>query len=241
LVNERRFIFELGENELSPVLGPVNPSLWVPSRLEDLAVPMNAGSNLYRCRDGWLKLEDMGAPPPEKATGGRANSKCIPVLYTATDKPTALAELRPWKGQRLSLATGVLQKEAHLADLTRIREISSPFDYEPGTDLHVVKQGFRFLERLSKELSIPVDPRTADIDYLPTQYLSELIKHCGYDGMIYPSAMGTGSGTNVALFAPTAVLFESVDQIVVDCIEYSYRTASYSDSTRPRAGRNPKY
>jgi RES domain len=67
-----------------------------------------------------------------------------------------------------------------------------------------------------------VDPGTADIEYLPTQYLSDLIRHVGYDGIAYPSAMGGGSGKNVVLFDTKCVVFETVSVINVRGINYTY-------------------
>jgi hypothetical protein len=57
-----------------------------------------------------------------------------------------------------------------------------------------------FLERLGDELTRPVLPQAAAIDYTPSQYLCEFIKKCGYKGVIYRSSVG--EGMNLALFDP---------------------------------------
>ena len=57
-----------------------------------------------------------------------------------------------------------------------------------------------FLERLGEELTRPVVPQAAAIDYTPSQYLCEFIKKCGYDGAIYRSSVS--DGINLALFNP---------------------------------------
>lgn len=57
-----------------------------------------------------------------------------------------------------------------------------------------------FLERLGEELTRPVVPQAAAIDYTPSQYLCEFIKKCGYNGVVYRSSVS--DGINLALFDP---------------------------------------
>ena len=44
-------------------------------------------------------------------------------------------------------------------------------------------------------------PQGAAIDYVPSQYLCEFIKKCGYDGVVYRSSVS--DGINLALFDPS--------------------------------------
>ncbi len=67
-----------------------------------------------------------------------------------------------------------------------------------------------FLERLGDELTRPVLPQTAAIEYTPSQYLCEFIKKCGYEGVIYRSSVG--DGMNLALFDPALAQPENVTQ-----------------------------
>ena len=57
-----------------------------------------------------------------------------------------------------------------------------------------------FLERLGEELTRPVLPSGAAIDYIPSQYLCEFIKKSGFDGVVYRSSVS--DGINLALFDP---------------------------------------
>ena len=57
-----------------------------------------------------------------------------------------------------------------------------------------------FLERLGNELTRPVVPQSAAVDYVPSQYLCEFIKDCGFHGVMYRSSVG--DGVNLALFYP---------------------------------------
>jgi len=65
-----------------------------------------------------------------------------------------------------------------------------------------------FLERLGDELTRPVLPRGAAIDYLPSQYLCEFIKKVGYDGVVYRSSVS--EGINLALFDQTKAVGRAV-------------------------------
>lgn len=65
----------------------------------------------------------------------------------------------------------------------------------------MLRADITFLERLGEELTRPVLPQGAVIDYVPSQYLCEFIKKCGYDGVIYRSS--ASDGINLALFDPS--------------------------------------
>ena len=77
----------------------------------------------------------------------------------------------------------------------------SPFVLEDAADIDRMRSDLPFLERLGDELTRPVPPQAAAIDYTPSQYLCEFIKKCGYEGVIYRSSVG--EGMNLALFNPT--------------------------------------
>jgi hypothetical protein len=66
-----------------------------------------------------------------------------------------------------------------------------------------------FLERLGEELTRPVLPQGAAIDYIPSQYLCEFIKKSRYDGVIYRSSVS--EGMNLALFDPTKAVGVNVE------------------------------
>jgi hypothetical protein len=69
-------------------------------------------------------------------------------------------------------------------------------------------QNIELLQKLSEELSKPILPREAHLEYLPSQYLAELIKDSGFDGIIYKSSVGNGD--NIALIDDQIIEFKSV-------------------------------
>jgi hypothetical protein len=78
-----------------------------------------------------------------------------------------------------------------------------------------------YLARLGEELSQPVSPRSADLEYLPSQYLSEFIKVCGFDGIIYRSSMGPG--TNFAFFSSERIRPTEVTMYRIDSARILYK------------------
>ena len=65
-----------------------------------------------------------------------------------------------------------------------------------------------YLNKLGQELSKPVIPREANLEYLSSQCLCELIKHFQYDGVIYKSSIGVGD--NFAIFNDKDIKGENI-------------------------------
>jgi len=179
-------------------LDPVEvPEIWYRARIQETNIPYNA--------------KDMGAPPKDKTTPGRANPAGIPYLYIASTADTAVSEIRPHTGELVSVADITLPKELKIIDLQNPRKMVSPFTTEEIEEIALLRGGdLEFLEHLGSELTRPVLPRSAAIEYIPSQYLCEYIKKCGYDGVIYKSAVG--DGINLALFLPELAKINIVKQ-----------------------------
>lgn len=155
---------------------------------------MSASGALYQ-------IDDMGAPPKDLATHGRANPTGIPYLYLGSLPDTAVAEIRPHTGEVACVATFALPHPITAVDLRNPRQLVSPFILSDANEIGQMRADIPFLERLGSELTRPVLPRNAAIDYLPSQYLCEFIKKIGYGGVVYRSSVS--EGINLALFDPT--------------------------------------
>jgi hypothetical protein len=59
-----------------------------------------------------------------------------------------------------------------------------------------------YLVMLGEEISKPITPREAELEYLPSQYLCEFMKSLGYEGIVYNSSLSDGD--NYALFIDDA-------------------------------------
>jgi len=152
--------------------------------------------------DAMVAVDDMGAPPRGIASHGRANPAGIPYLYLGSTQETAISEIRPHTGERVCVVDFRTQPDLNLVDLRRPKKMVSPFllEFSEAWDIPRMRRDLPVLERLGEELTRPVLPHSAAIDYTPSQYLCGFIKKCGYDGVVYRSSVG--DGINLALFDP---------------------------------------
>lgn len=147
-------------------------------------------------------IDDIPAPfEPERmipllneATEGRVNPKGIPYLYLATDKETAMAEVRPWLGSPISVGQFKIKKNLRLIDCSV--NLSNSFIYieEPSQE----EKERAVWTHIDRAFSRPTTNSDRGADYVPTQILAELFKTHGYDGIIYKSLLE--KGYSIALF-----------------------------------------
>jgi hypothetical protein len=169
-------------------------------------------------RDDPFPIGEMGAPPARKATHGRANPAGIPYLYLGSLPATAAAEVRPHTGEVACVADFTVAPPLNAVDLRNPRGLVSPFLLADARAIGQLRADIAFLERLGDELTRPVLPSGAAIDYIPSQYLCEFIKKVGYDGVVYRSSVS--EGINLALFdaskaSPGAVLLYNIIKVSV--------------------------
>ncbi len=184
------------------------------------------GKPFYRARiqssDGPYDKKQMGAPPEFLATHGRANPAGIPYLYLASTPLTAISEIRPHTGEKISVGEFVIPEGLKFVDLRQPRKTVSPFILDDENDVATLRGDIMFLERLGEELTRPVLPKAAAIDYIPSQFLCEFAKKCGFDGVVYRSSVG--EGMNIALFNPTISECRSVSEYCVSRVSVEANT-----------------
>lgn len=159
-------------------------------------------------------------PVRNAAYEGRANAKGIPCLYVATDKDTAMSEVRPWIGATISLGKFTSIKDLRLVDLSVGHDFQLTPDHLFGP-LPAEEMEKGIWAQVDKAFSTPVtdDPSTAE--YVPTQVIAEVLRSEGFDGLIYKSALS--DGFNMALFD-----LESAK--LVDCRLYKVDGVSFKFS-----------
>lgn len=188
--------------------------------LRDKSKTYKSGELFFRGRiskkEGY-QIEELGKPLAEKCSGGRANPQGIPYLYLSTDTETTLYETRATYLDYVTIGTFRLREEIKVVKLRTV-EILSPFEVDIFDKLLFQP----FLKGLENELSKPLRRFDSDLDYLPTQYLCEFIKHMGFDGVEYGSAMKKG-GINLAIFDDSK--FECFEKSIVEInnIDISFR------------------
>lgn len=148
-------------------------------------------------------IEQMGAPPKRRSSHGRANPAGIPYLYLGSLPDTAVAEVRPHTGELACVADFTIP-EIKAVDLRNPRKLVSPFILADASEIGQLRADLPFLERLGDELTRPIQPSGAAIDYIPSQYLCEFIKKSGFDGVVYRSSVS--DGINLALFNPAQAI-----------------------------------
>ncbi len=196
------------------------------SRREEIA----AGTVLWRAREGHdyrtelvaeNEQEDMACalgpdemkPRRQSAYEGRANPKGIPVLYTATERDTTIAEVRPWIGALVSAAELRVCRTFRIMNCTVNAGPWKVYFNEPD---EAERERANWGE-IDRAYSRPVGRHEDLAEYVPTQILAELFRNDGLDGIAYHSALGPGH--NVALFD-----LDSAD--VISCGLYSMRSVS---------------
>lgn len=194
-------------SHLSVKMGEV-PDVWYRARIKTEEVP--------------FPIEKMGAPDKRIAGHGRANPAGIPYLYLGSNPKTAVSEIRPHTGERACVAdfkTPSPPTDLKLVDLRGPRSTVSPFILVTPLDILKMRNDLSFLERLGLELTTPVLPQAAAVDYTPSQFLCEFIKKCTYDGVIYRSSVS--DGINLALFYPAKARPGSVVEYAVTSVSVS--------------------
>ena len=222
---KRRFLPQSGKFEFLS-----EPKDWLPPLLADTVLLVKPDSVLFRARigrvsgDGGLTTPldrtEMGPPPREITTPGRANPAGIPYLYTAEQEMTAVAEVRPYVGAHVTVCELRPRQGMRIADLTRIHQIQSPF-LQADIDDRIRRNAL--LNILNSVLSQPVDPNASEIEYVPSQYLAEVILNAGYDGIRYKSAIAP-NGTNIVFFDAAGIEIDEKTRLVtVTTMTLSYR------------------
>jgi hypothetical protein len=169
---------------------------------------LSAGMALYRARLGFETDDneervpwsgnDIGAPPPEKASVGRANAEGQVVLYVADQEKTAISEVRPALGFYVSVGTLKLKRDCRVLDLTKDLPELNPFIRE-SLGWHVEIRSL--LDSLGEDMSRPLERADDKKLYVPCQRLADYIRRNYYDGIRYPSALNPG-GSSIVFFDP---------------------------------------
>lgn len=171
---------------------------------------LKAGTSLCRVREanGRKKLEtfeELGPPPPEKASAGRMNPAGISYFYLAREQQTAIGEVLRHLPCQIAVTTFSLSNDLTILDLTALPEKPSVFDM----DRYDLRETVLFLEEFVKAISKPIAKNGQEhVDYVPSQVVSEFFAKVftskeisQVDGIIYPSVMVPG-GQNVVIFPP---------------------------------------
>ena len=125
--------------------------------------------------------------------------------------------MRGHKEEKLTIAEFEMKSNLELADLRDPQHNISPFEISEDNEIELIYKNMPFLILLGNELSKPIIPREANLEYLPSQYLSELIKHIGFHGIIYKSSI-TG-GNNYVIFNDSKLRITSLSEYKIISVD----------------------
>lgn len=199
--------------------------------LGDSVCRIDVDIDLYRGRiyegDPPSRL-DMGAPPAEKAAAGRANPIGIPYLYLAYSRETCLYEARATTLSKLAVGRFRPKRQLRVLNLADIEppDFFSLFEVE-SVEAQVSRAAYhRYLTALGEELRKPIRSSDRLTDYIPTQYLCEMAKSIGLDGVLYSSSLDP-AGRNLVLFdVDSCECVAEPEVIEVTAVELSWNLVS---------------
>lgn len=198
--------------------------------LDRYTKPIHRGKIFYRGRmsnkEGF-KIDNMANPPAEKAKSGRANPTGISYLYVADHLETTLYETRASLLDYVSIGQFRLKEDIKIINLRG--NLYDPILLAENEELEDFMVHLPFITKLEQELSKPNRRNDVELDYLPTQYLSEFIKSIGYDGIEYQSSLYS-NGYNIAIFYPEKFECINVQVHEIDEITFNHKIITENKS-----------
>lgn len=157
-------------------------------------------------------------PLPDSASEGRANPKGIPCLYVATDKETAMSEVRPWLNAIISVGCFKVTRDLKILDFSVAQGAhNTRFYLEEPSPEKIIEAVWADIDNA---FSRPTKTSDLKSDYAPTQIISEFVKSKGYDGIAYKSSFSKGH--NIALFSLDAADMQHCNIYEASAIQFNF-------------------
>lgn len=150
---------------------------------EATTVSLPAGSEFYRAR-----ISDDGNPIPEHAMGaaplgvaspGRLNASGIGYLYLCEHYDIAIAEIKSSLNDLCTVAKFKTLSELNLVDLSQINKLSI-FQFD---NKEQYLMNYEILNKLDYSMRKLSSNQRSEIEYVPTEFISDLIKYMKIDGV----------------------------------------------------------
>ncbi|EIT7139513.1 RES family NAD+ phosphorylase [Vibrio parahaemolyticus] len=157
---------------------------------------------------------NIGAPPPQYASSGRINRPGVSFMYCATDKYTAISEVRPHPGDLVSTGKFILRREVRLFDLSK--SLLGQFGFSDESLDRFIP--FHTLTILINKVVPPSERQ----HYSITQLIADCIRQLGFDGIAFKSTVGNGK--NLVFFNSSILDFCSDENEVtlIEQVKYDY-------------------
>lgn len=190
--------------------------------LEDAEIRIPKGTIFYRARvsnergNRGFSPKEMGAPPADIATPGRANSKGQSCLYLSSNLVTTVKEIRAHVFDYVTIAKFKVKEDLRILDLSSLTH-QSPFQVKTDKVDYIVNENI--LSEIERDMAKPLSRWDSDLDYLPTQYISDFAKYLGYEGVKYYSTFDR-EAYNVAIFEPSMCKYISKNNYFIENLDY---------------------
>ncbi len=164
---------------------------------------------------------EISAPPPLITGNGRMNRVGVSFMYLATNRDTAISEIRPHPGQKVSIGTFKSKREMKIVDFNLI----SIADYAC-TDNRL--DDYLLINSINQLFSMPITPEERT-KYSFTQFLADIIRKQGFDGIAYKSSIG--DGVNYVFFDPNLFVYvdDSGEVLTTESLVYEHRPMRLMD------------
>lgn len=138
------------------------------------------------------KDKAIGAPPVGVATAGRVNRPGVSYLYLASNSETAAAEIRPHPGELVSVGMFEVNKDLRVVDL-RTHDLTKLWRSDSQLEM------LELIIAMEKIFATAAPPSNRSA-YTLTQFLAEIFRRLGFDGVLFRSTVGDGD--NLVAFNP---------------------------------------
>lgn len=159
--------------------------------------------------------QTLAAPPVGSTSAGRANRPGVSYLYLASDAETAAAEIRPHPGERVSLGCFTLTREQRVIDL-RSHDLTKLWRSDEELQL------LELIIAMERAFATAAPPSNRSA-YTVTQFLGEIFRQLGFDGVRFRSTVGDGD--NLVLFDPSNAAWIEGSSRVIDVKRVRYEWA----------------
>lgn len=138
------------------------------------------------------KDKAIGAPPVGVATAGRVNRPGVSYLYLASNLETAAAEIRPHPGELVSVGMFEVNKDLRVVDL-RTHDLTKLWRNDSQLEM------LELIIAMENIFATAAPPSNRGA-YTLTQFLGEIFRRLGFDGVLFRSTVGDGD--NLVTFNP---------------------------------------
>lgn len=219
------------ENELKEILIPFK---------DIAATTIKSDQIFYRARTGYIEKKrsldfdaepayhyapytgkDIGPPGPSIAGAGRANRFGVSFLYCATNEQTAIAEIRPHPGDRVSVGSFRLNREIKAYDLSK----SHLLHFYRNDKL---LDSFTALNTLRVLINKTITPAERS-HYSVTQLISDCIRQLGFEAIMFKSTVGSGKNIVVFNSRNTEYIENSSKIYLINKVDYHFSSEKMID------------